>query len=73
MIYAQKERDCYGNFCDAEGVRWSVFACRRIRTDEGVNVGWTAFASLEDSLTVWRLHSYIDEEQPLASPIRPTT
>lgn len=73
MIYAKKELDSNGDFCDSEGFRWAIFTCRRIRTHKGINVGWTAFDSFEECLAAWGLHSGIDMGEPLALPTRPTS
>lgn len=55
MIYRKRE-DESGDYCDADGKHWSIDGCRRIRTPEGVNVGWTEFPSLEAALEAWGLH-----------------
>lgn len=56
MIYRKKEQ-IDGEYVDAEGTRWAVDCCRRIRTTDGVNVGWTEFPSLDDALEAWGLHA----------------
>lgn len=56
MIYC-KTQQADGDYEDAEGTRWAVDCCRRIRTPEGVNVGWTEFPSLEAALEAWELHA----------------
>lgn len=55
MIYRKRE-DESGDYCDKDSIRWAVDCCRRIRTHEGVNVGWTEFPSLEAALEEWGLH-----------------
>lgn len=54
MIYC-KIVQVDGDYIDAEGTRWMVNSCRRIRTTEGVNVGWTEFPSLDTALKAWGL------------------
>lgn len=54
MIYC-KTQQADGDYEDAAGTRWAVDCCRRIRTAEGVNVGWTEFPSLEAALAAWGL------------------
>lgn len=46
-----------GEYVDSDGTRWVVNCCRRIRTPEGVNVGWTEFPSLEAAMEAWRLQA----------------
>lgn len=54
MIYQKRQQDD-GDYTDADGVRWIVNFFRRVRTPEGVNVGWTEFPSLEAALEAWGL------------------
>lgn len=53
-----------GEYITDDGKRWTVECCRRIRTSEGVNVGWTEFPSLDDALEAWGLK----EESALMPP-----
>lgn len=59
MIY-RKTADEEGAYTDDKGERWAVECLRRVRTPEGVNVGWTEFPSLEAALAAWGLR-YRDE------------
>lgn len=54
MIYRRTEA-AQGSYVDADGARWNVECCRRIRTREGVDAGWTEFATAEAALTEWGL------------------
>lgn len=54
MIYRKREQED-GEYADDTGARWAVDCCRRIRTPEGVNVGWTEFSCLEAALEAWGL------------------
>ncbi len=56
MIY-RKQEQADGEYTDAEGSRWAVDCCRRVRTPEGVNVGWTEFPSLDAALAAWGLRT----------------
>lgn len=40
---------------DADGVRFSISSARRVRSPQGVNVGYEEFPSLEDALAAWGL------------------
>ena len=44
-----------GAYVDAAGVRFAVSEVRRVRNAAGVNVGYEAFASLQDALEAWGL------------------
>lgn len=46
---------------DADGVRFSISSARRVRSPQGVNVGYEEFPSLEDALEAWGLRVCIDE------------
>lgn len=55
MKYYAKLTEPDGEYIDANGTRYSINAARRVRTAEGVNVGYTAFPSLQDALAAWGL------------------
>lgn len=64
MIYRKEEQED-GDYIDREGTRWAVSCLRRIRTPEGVNVGWTEFQSLEAALEEWGMtYAPLPEPQP---------
>lgn len=54
MMY-KKEAAVDGNYHDASGARYILLCCRRIRTKDGINVGWTEFATIDDCLEAWGL------------------
>lgn len=53
MMYFKKSPDPMGEYLDAAGNRFSIAAARRIRTADGVNVGYIAFDSLQDAMEAW--------------------
>ena len=55
MMYFKKSPDPMGEYVDAAGNRFSIAAARRIRTADGVNVGYVPFGSLEEALDYWEL------------------
>lgn len=61
MMYFRKIADTLGDFMDASGSRFSISAARRIRTSEGVNVGYVPFESLDAALAAWQL-SPVEQE-----------
>lgn len=67
MIYRKTQAED-GAYVDSDAARWAVDCCRRIRTQEGVNVGWTEFPSLGAALEAWHL-TY----DPLPEPSHSTT
>ena len=64
MMYFKKTVDAAGDFVAANGIRYSLAVVRRIRTVEGVNVGYVAFDSLAAALAAWEL-SLIEQEVTL--------
>lgn len=55
MMYFKKSLDPAGEYEDANGQRYSIAVARRIRTAEGVNVGYEPFESLAAALATWGL------------------
>lgn len=51
----RKEKSACGPYTSAEGARFNLLCVRRIRTQDGVNVGWTEFPSLAACLSAWGL------------------
>lgn len=51
----RKEKDNAGPYLGKNGERFSIYAIRRIRTGQGVNVGYEEFATLEEALESWNL------------------
>lgn len=72
MLY-RKIEDEAGEYVDAQGCRFAVQSARRVRTSEGVNVGYVEFPTLEDALEAWglrdltELSSASDELTPMYS------
>lgn len=64
MLY-RKIEDEAGEYVDAQGCRFAVQSARRVRTSEGVNVGYVEFPTLEDALEEWGLRESTAE--PIAS------
>ena len=55
MRYYARFECADGAYADANGVRYDVSAVRRVRSAEGVNVGYVPFPTLEDALEEWGL------------------
>lgn len=55
MMYFKKTPDPLGEFVAEDGTRYSLACARRIRTRNGVNIGYEQFASLESALCAWNL------------------
>ncbi len=64
MMYFKKTPDPLGEFVAADGTRYSLACAKRIRTRDGVNVGYEPFLSLQDALAVWDLVSVEQEVLP---------
>ena len=60
MLYSKCESPD-GAYVDAVGTRYDVSAARRVRSAEGVNVGYEEFPSLEAALEAWGLTWANDE------------
>lgn len=54
MMYRISEEEG-GDYLTADGRRCALHCCRRIRTRDGVNEGWTAFSTFADCLEEWGL------------------
>ena len=54
MLYSKSESPD-GAYVDAVGTRYDVSAARRVRSAEGVNVGYEEVPSLQDALAAWGL------------------
>ncbi|MBR5878811.1 MAG: hypothetical protein IKY91_04610 [Akkermansia sp.] len=65
MLYS-KSGSPDGAYVDAVGTRYDVSAARRVRSAEGVNVGYEAFPCLQDALEAWGLRAFPAE--PLPTP-----
>lgn len=59
MLY-KKIEDEAGEYVDAQGCRFTVQSARRVRTAEGVNVGYMDFPSMKDALAAWGLRDSIE-------------
>lgn len=46
-----------GAYADAAGLRYDVCEVRRVRSPQGLNVGYVPFPSLESALEHWGLTS----------------
>lgn len=56
--------DPQGEYITREGERCSLEAVRRVRSRNGVNVGYTCFSSLEDAMEHWGLVRVPPEAPP---------
>lgn len=45
-----------GDYVNLDGTRYSIVIARRIRSTDGVNVGYREFSSLQDALLAWKLN-----------------
>lgn len=54
MLYAKFE-DSEGSYADSACRRYDVCVVRRVRSPQGLNVGYVPFPSLEDALEYWGL------------------
>lgn len=72
-MYFRKQPDPQGGFIAADNTRFTVFTARRVRSADGINVGYEQFASLADALAAWGLRdstelwSASDELTPMYS------
>lgn len=57
-----------GSYVDTNGVRYDVSEVRRVRSSEGVNVGYVPFPTLEAALEAWGLRAWDDEEHSSPPP-----
>lgn len=53
MKYYAKCKSADGAYMDVEGVRYDVSTERRVRSNNGINVGYEQYPSLEASLYTW--------------------
>lgn len=53
MMYLLKHEA--GDYVDAAGRRCTLCCCRRMRSQEGINAGWTHFDTYEACLAAWGL------------------
>lgn len=63
-MYFRKTLDRNGDFVADDGNRYSLSWAKRIRTRNGINVGYELFDSLESALMAWNL-SPVEEEVQL--------
>lgn len=66
-MYFRKQPDPQGGFIAADNTRFTVFTARRVRSADGINVGYEQFASLADALEAWGLKVLPDDTQPRAA------
>ena len=52
----KKSEDPMGDYVNLDGTRYSIVIARRIRSTDGVNVGYREFSSLQDALLAWKLN-----------------
>lgn len=61
-----KRTECeYGNYVDADGVRYTVEWCSRIYSPENLTpeqLGYEPYETQEDALEKWGLTVYVDPE-----------
>lgn len=62
MIY-YKEENIEGDYISAEGTRYTLQCARRIRTPQGINIGWEEFPDLDTCLRAWGLRYEPEEEE----------
>lgn len=55
MNYYARFESADGVYADAAGLRYDVCEVRRVRSPQGLNVGYVPFPSLEDALEHWGL------------------
>lgn len=55
MMYFKKTPDSSGEFMAVDGTRYSLTCAKRIRTRDGVNIGYEPFDSLEAAMCAWNL------------------
>lgn len=55
MKYYARFESADGVYADAAGMRYDVCEVRRVRSPEGLNVGYVSFPSLKDALEHWGL------------------
>jgi hypothetical protein len=68
MKYYAKFKSPDGEYVDSTGVRYDVSAVRRVRSPQGLNVGYVPFPSLEDALEYWGLVPVVPTEDYLTQP-----
>lgn len=54
-----------GLYVDTDGKRYDISATRRTRDPQGINCGYTEFATMEDAIKAWGLTA---SDPPLPSP-----
>lgn len=57
-----------GAYADAAGLRYDVCEVRRVRSPQGLNVGYVPFPSLESALEHWGLVAAPAAEDYLTQP-----
>ena len=65
MKYFRKTESEYGDYVDAEGVRWVVEWCSRIYSPENFTpeqLGYEPHENQDAALTAWGLTPYVDPE-----------
>lgn len=67
MKVYRKEPDENGPYQQADGRRFTLYACRRHSGPEGINIGWTEFPNLDAALEAWELRLLPTETEAAAS------
>ena len=63
-MYFRRQPDPQGGFIDVDNTRFDILMARRVRSADGINVGYEQFASLADALEAWGLHVLPADTQP---------
>lgn len=65
MKYFRKTQSEYGNYADADGVRYTVEWCSCIYSPDNLTpeqLGYESFENQEEALAAWGLTPYVDPE-----------
>ncbi len=63
-MYFLKNKDENGGYVDSKGVRYEIYAARRIRSKNGINAGYEEYPALEDAVRAWGLRLVETDETP---------
>lgn len=71
MMY-RTEASNQGDYMTSDGTRCTLLCCRRVRTHAGVNIGWTAFDTLEECCKAWSLFFSPAPTESVCAPPEPS-
>ena len=63
-MYFRRQPDPQGGFIAVDNTRFDILMARRVRSADGINVGYEQFASLADALEAWGLNVLPADTQP---------